>query len=586
MGIVNEDVQAVREAADIVSVVSQYTQLRRVGARYVAVCPFHDETDGSFSINAEQGLYYCFGCQAKGDVITFVREIEHLDFVGAVEYLAAKIGYSLRYSNEGEAASQKYRKSLIAVMDKALEWYHQQLMTSPGAGPARSYLRSRGFTKETVEEFRLGWAPDDWDQLAQYLGTTEKMLRDTSLGFVNRAKRQQDSFRARVMFPIFSANGEPIAFGGRILPGTEGPKYINSADSSIYSKSNTLYGLNWAKASAVNSDQIVICEGYTDVIAFHEVGLKQAVATCGTALTEAHLQVLQKYARQVVLAFDADNAGQAAAERFYSWEQKFKVDVSVAALPKGIDPAELARQDPQQLRTAIQNAQPFLGFRVERLLGAANLATPEGRARAAEAAAALIAEHPNQLVRDQYLMIVADRCRVDRTQINSMTSKRGTGSSAGRQNRPASRLAVRDTPELEALRLLVHRRDEIFPLLDPCLFGDSIFGAALHAVFLEPDLHTAIADNPAEVAEVLQRVAVEESSADPHDVLTRMVMITTETQLRLLEAEMRQAADPLPYSDIIRWLRLNSIELRDGATTSEARQSLLDWLKQRAAGEV
>lgn len=598
MGIVSEDIQAVREAADIVAVVSQYSQVRRVGSRFVAICPFHDETDGSFSINAEQGLYYCFGCQAKGDVITFVREIEHLDFVGAVEYLAAKIGFTLRYSDEGEAASQKYRKSLIAVMDEAVNWYHDMLMRSPSAGAARSYLRSRGFTKETVEEFRLGWAPDDWDQLARHLKVSEKVLRDTGLGFVNRAKRQQDAFRGRVMFPIFSANGEPIAFGGRILPQAEGAKYINSADSVIYSKSNTLYGLNWAKADAVNSNQVIICEGYTDVIAFHEIGLKQAVATCGTALTETHVQVLQKYARQVVLAFDADAAGQAAAERFYGWEQKFKVDVAVAALPKGVDPADLARNDPERLREAVDNAQPFLGFRVERLLAASNLRTPEGRARAAESAVGIIGEHPNRLVRDQYLMIVADRCRIDGDQIRAMAQRLANGSSSrarsgshpeanrGRPARDTNNLVVRDTPELEALRLLVHRRHELLPLLDPCLFGDSVFGSALAAVWENDDLHAAITKADPDTAAVLQRVAVEESTADADDVLTLLVSAATEAQLRLLEAEMRQAADPLPYSGIIRWLRLNSMELRDGGTKDEARQSLLDWLKRRAAGEA
>ena len=590
----DEDVVAVRDASDIVAIVSQYTQLKRVGRRFSGLCPFHSEKSPSFSVNGEQGLYYCFGCQAKGDVITFVREIEHTDFVGAVEMLAGKAGITLRYTDQNEGESRKRKARLVEAMTAAVDWYHERLMTGSDAGPARGYLRSRGFTRDTVETYKLGWAPDDWDQLVTALKLPDDVVKDAGLGFRNRRGRQQDAFRGRVLFPIFDVNGDPVAFGGRILPGAEGAKYINSHESPIYSKSRVLYGLNWAKADIVNADEVIICEGYTDVIAFAGAGLNRAVATCGTALTESHVQVLRKFARRVVLAFDADAAGQSAAERFYEWERRFEIDVAVAALPRGVDPADLARDDPASLEKAVAEARPFLGFRLDRALGAADLSTPEGRARGAEAALAVIAEHPSDLVRDQYLMTVADRCRIDveRLRAGLATPRRGGATrvddrrAAAPAGAPPRRAPTRrNTPALEALRLAIHRRDEILDRLDPCLFDDDLVVAALDALRAAPDARTAVEGADPETADLIQRTAVEESEADPTDVVGRLVTEAAERALADLDAEARQSPDPLPYAEIVRWLRLRIIEMREPATEPDAREALLAWLRQRAIGE-
>ena len=592
MGIMDEDVVAVREASDIVAIVSQYTQLKRVGRRFTGLCPFHSEKSPSFSVNAEQGLYYCFGCQAKGDIITFVREIEHTDFVGAVETLAGKAGITLRYTDQNESESRRRRATLVAAMEKAVDWYHDRLMTGADAGPARGYLRSRGFTRETVERYRLGWAPDDWDQLVTALKLPDDVVKEAGLGFRNRRGRQQDSFRGRVLFPIFDAGGDPVAFGGRILPGAEGAKYINSHESPIYSKSRVLYGLNWAKASIVRADEVIICEGYTDVIAFAEAGLDRAVATCGTALTESHVQILRKYARRVVLAFDADAAGQAAAERFYEWERTFEIDVAVAALPKGVDPADLARTDPAALELAVKDARPFLGFRLERVLGAADLSTPEGRARGAEAALRVIAEHPSDLVRDQYLMTVADRCRIDVERLRAGAIDAPPPRRDDRSRRASDRREVpaprrqRNSPAHEALRLAIHRRDEIIDLLDPCLFDDELHQAAVEALAGAPDVRRAIEAADPAAAELLQRTAVEDSEADPLDVVSLLVSAAAQRELAVLEADARQSDDPLPYAEITGWLTRRIIEMRDPRSEPEARDALLPWLRQRAIGET
>ncbi|MGO9029870.1 MAG: DNA primase, partial [Acidimicrobiales bacterium] len=413
MGIPDEDVARVRAATDIVALIGEHAALKRQGRRWVGLCPFHGEKTPSFSVNAEEGFYYCFGCQAKGDAISFVRATEHLDFVDAVRRLADKSGITIHEDANAGRDSMR-RKAFLDTMEQAAEWYHRRLLTDADAGPARDYLRSRGYDGAAVRRFRLGWAPDDWDALCVALHLSDDLAVGSGLGFVNRRGRLQDAFRARILFPICDPSGHPIALGGRVLPGSRDPaKYKNSAETPIYSKRKTLYALNWAKGDIISSGEVVVCEGYTDVIGLFEVGVERAVATCGTALGDEHFRLLRNFAKRVVLAFDADGAGQSAAGRFYEWERRHEVDVAVADLPPGADPGELARTDPQALRDAIARARPFLQFRVERLLATADLTTAEGRAKAADTALAAVAEHPDDLVRDQYVMQVAERCRLE-----------------------------------------------------------------------------------------------------------------------------------------------------------------------------
>ncbi len=232
MGIVDEDIERVRAAVPLVEVVQQYVPLRRVGTRWVGLCPFHAEKSPSFGVNESLGIFKCFGCNAGGDVISFVRELEHLDFVGAVELLANRAGIQLRYTSGGEGRDRQRRTVLVEAMAKAADWYHRRLLESPDARPARDYLRSRGIGGDVARRYQLGWAPDDWDGLVRGLGLPDDVARDTGLAFVNRRQRLQDSFRARVMFPIFNEAGDPVAFGGRVLPRSEDPaKYKNSPET-------------------------------------------------------------------------------------------------------------------------------------------------------------------------------------------------------------------------------------------------------------------------------------------------------------------------------------------------------------------
>jgi DNA primase len=606
MAIPDEDLAQVRAATDLVALIGEHAALKRQGQRWVGLCPFHAEKTPSFSVNAELGFYYCFGCQASGDAITFVRETEHVDFVDAVRRLADRAGVTL---HEDEAAGRDgaRRKRLLETMAQATDWYHERLLTAPDAGAARDYLRSRGYDGGVVRRFRLGWAPDEWDALCRGIGLDEALATATGLGFVNRRNRLQDAFRGRILFPICDPSGHPVALGGRVLPGSPDPaKYKNSAETAVYSKRRTLYALNWAKTDIVARNEVVVCEGYTDVIGFFQAGVERAVATCGTALAEEHVHLLRNFARRVVLAFDADAAGQSAAARFYEWERRYEIDVAVADLPEGCDPAELARQDPSALRAAVEQAVPYLRFRIESLLRAADLSTAEGRARAAARALEVVAEHPDDLVRDEYLMEIADRCHFEPPRLRERLAgllQGGPGGARGadrssfgdrdRHDRPIRRddpaapprqsgRAVREfRPGLEALRLAIHRPDEMDGRLETVLFADARQRAAFDALAAAETLRDAIDDAPPEVSELLVRLSVEQPlpGSTPDEIVDHLLRVAVRREIRRMEAESRSSDEARSTrADAVGWLHA----LDDPATSTEARESLVAWLMVRS----
>jgi len=578
VGIVAEDVASVRAASDLVQIAGEHTALRRVGRRWAGLCPFHAEKTASFSVNAEEGLYYCFGCGAKGDVITFVREVEHLDFADAVERLASRAGIEIRHDVVAASQDHKKRARLVDVMVRAVEWYHQRMMAAPDAASARAYVRSRGYDADVVRAYRLGWAPDEWDALARSKIASADLLNEAGLCFVNSRGRRQDSFRARLMFPIFDAKGDPVAFGGRIMPGGRPPKYKNSGATALYAKSSLLYGLNWAKSSIVEKSEAVLCEGYTDVIGLVGAGVPHAVATCGTAVTDDHLRTLANYSvRRVVLAYDADAAGQAVAERFYEWERSYGIDIAVAALPAGTDPGDLAQRDPEALKAAVQGALPLLAFRLERALGGGDLGTPEGRARAAEAALAVISEHPSDLVKDQYVMAVADRCRLRPEQLRTRLA---AGPKTVRERAVQKRAPARLPPgaEVEALKLAIHRPEAVAAKLDEVLFANPSARAGYSALASSSTLHQAIEMAEPGVAELLHRLAAEECEADPDDVVALLAQRAAERAVVALEAEARRAGDVGAYDSSMSWLKLTIEDLRDTTTMVAASDRLVGWL--------
>ncbi|HWH34671.1 MAG TPA: DNA primase [Acidimicrobiales bacterium] len=581
MGILAEDIERVRAATDFVAVAGEHIALRRAGRRWQGLCPFHAEKSPSFSINAEEGLYYCFGCGVGGDVITFVREVEHVDFAEAVERLAARAGIQVRYDTAAVTEERRRRGRLVEAMAQAVEWYHDRLLSGPDAKPARAYLRSRGYDGEIVRTYQLGWAPEGWDELARALKLPEEVLRETGLAFRNKRDRVQDFFRGRVLFPIFDVRGDPVAFGGRRLEGGQGPsgprsgepgpKYRNSPETPLYSKSRTLYGLNWAKAAVVETGEVVVCEGYTDVIGLARAGVRTGVATCGTALSDDHIRMLKNFARRLVLAYDADAAGQAAAEKFYEWERRYELDLAVADLPAGMDPGDLARRDPAALQAAVKGARPFLSFRIDRLLARADVRTPGGKAHAAEAALALIREHPSELTRNEYVGRLATVLDMPVDELQRAVHQHRPV----RVAQPPRRL---EGPEVEALRLAVHRPEEVADRLHDALFADPVVLAGYRALCSATTLPQAIDGAEPEVASLLRRLAVEDPATSPDDVLARLATEAANRAVAALSAEAVRSGQPI--TDVA-WLKLTVAEVQEPATSVDATGRLVRWLVDR-----
>ena len=584
MGIVDEDVERVRQSTDIVKLISEHTQLKRVGRRWSGLCPFHNEKTGSFSVNAEEGLYHCFGCKKSGDAITFVRELEHLDFPGSIEHLARRSGISLRYTDATEGAARNKRKELISHVNKAVEIYHEWLVNHSSAGPARDYLRKRGFDGDMVRAYKVGYAPDTWDALAKKLRISDKDLVDSGLGKINSIGKQMDWQRGRIVFPVFDERGDAVGFGGRIMPGGEGAKYINSQECAVYSKSRVLYGLNWAKEQIVASNEAIICEGYTDVTGFGRAGIKTAVATCGTALTDDHLKLLKRFTNRIVLAFDADDAGKAAADRVYEWEQKYEIEVMVADLPAGVDPDDLSRSDPERLRDSITNALSFLEFRLDRALGRHTMDSIEHRAHAAEDALQLVAEHPNALVRDQYVMNIADRCRMDADRLREML-----------RNPRSRRRVVAESPtvpmpqqgsdsiEDQAIQLVIAGDDEVTALFSDGLFVTPMRREIFAAVRQAPSVREAVDMLGADDGNLLIELAASsDEDLDASAVASRLLGKAADRLARELEAEARTTGEIESLLPDVKFLRQWVIDLREPRSDLSELVPLADWVAMKS----
>ena len=608
MAISESEIAQVRSATDIVALISETVALKKSGRRWTGLCPFHGEKTPSFSVNGEEGRYYCFGCRASGDQITFVREIQHLDFMDALRMLADRAGIEL-HDDANAGPARKERHEAMAAMEKAVNWYHERLLNSPDARPAREYLKSRGIGGDIARQFKLGWAPDEWDGLAKGLKFTEKVLLDTGLGFVNKGDRRQDALRARIIFPIYDPGGKAIAVGGRILPPPYGSaprpdgrveaKYKNSPETSIYSKRRTLYALNWAKDDVIKSDEIIVCEGYTDVIAFFVAGMPRAVATCGTALGEEHFKTMRNFAKRIVLAYDADKAGQSAAASVYQWERQNEIDVFVARLPKGSDPAELAQHDPEALRKSVTDAVPFLQFRLDRVLESANLATAEGRGRAAEHAMEVLAEHPSELVRDQYIMQVAGTLRLEESLLRPRVVELARNPKPRTANEPATapsppraaRLPM-PRPGLEALRLRVHFPNDVKDRLIAAYFVNDVQREIFDGLSSERSLSEVIDEldrrGEEEAAHVLSELAVDEldrdyTVEDVTAVVSQLIRSAVTVELKNVARDLKEGNMTPEVADVTVRDVKERLVLLDSSSGHLAENELREWLVERTS---
>jgi DNA primase len=459
-----DDIDALREGTDIVEIVSAYTQLKKSGGQtFKGLCPFHSEKTPSFTVDAARNLYFCFGCQEGGNIYNFVQKVENLPFPEAVEWVARKMNFPLRYEEmrPGEQKAQGLKAKLIRVNAEAADFFHTALMTSPDAAPARGYLEERGFGKEVAEKWRLGYAPGR-DSLCRHLlskGFSQGDLLQADLARKSdRDGSLYDTFRQRIVFPTWNLQDDVVAFGARAL-GDQQPKYLNTSETAVFSKSRIMYGLNRAKSALGRGEPAVVVEGYTDVIALHEAGVVEAVATNGVALGESHFELLKKFTSRAILMFDADDAGKGATERGFGIHHRIGLEVLVAPLPVGQDPAEVAKEyGAEGIAKIIDGAVPLMEFKLEQTISKLPLDTPEARSVAVGEAALVLGSHPDPIARHQYTFMAAKRIGVDPEMLQRALSEGRTSQVGGEVERDRERRFPGHVKvEREALQLLLTR---------------------------------------------------------------------------------------------------------------------------------
>jgi DNA primase len=470
-----ESKDRVRDAVDFVELVSARTELRRAGpARYEGLCPFHEERSPSFGIDPTQKVYYCFGCQASGDVFTFVQETEGVDFKGALELLADRFSVELELEEEDPKQAERRRRKerLLELLARTAAYYERCLWEAKEAHGAREYLESRGLGEEILREFHVGYSPSAWDRVllaSRRGGFSEQELYAT--GLAQRSKengRPYDRFRGRIMFPLADVRGRVLGFGARAMRDEQKPKYLNTSDNDVYHKGLHLYGADLARAHAARAGQAILCEGYTDVIALHQAGLRNTVGSMGTALTAEQVGELSRMAQTVLLALDADSAGQEAMLKAAGLAAKRKLELRVVALPAGTDPADLVqREGAQAINAAVERAVPFVRFRVERVLATGDHGSPEGRDRMVEELRPVFAMLPPSAMRLELTRMVSGRLALPESLMETLlapqaqpagsTTQRG-GTPQGGQTAP--RAAAATTPSARAPAGGLSRREE------------------------------------------------------------------------------------------------------------------------------
>jgi DNA primase len=444
----------VKSKLSIVDVVGEVVQLKKAGTTYKGLCPFHGEKTPSFVVTPARESWHCFGCGEGGDIFSFVMKRDSLSFPEALKRLAARAGIEI---DERTSREDAHKARLREVLENAIAFYHAVLTQSKTGAPALEYLHGRGFTDETIGKFQLGWAPEGWDQMTKMLqarrNVTLPELAEVGLTSARpNGRGSYDKFRARVIFPIRDAAGAAVGIGGRVLPGdfhdANAPKYLNSPATALFDKSRTLYLIERARNEMRRGDQAVLVEGYTDALMAHQAGFANVVASLGTALTPAQVALIARYAREIVLAYDVDPAGQHAgsiggAELFRligalaAEETGVEITrVRVARLPEGKDPDEVIRDAPDLWREAVRTAQPIIEFLIDYYATSFDVRRPEGKRKAVAALIPLLREIRDPVVRDGYLQTLARRTGVEeRVLLEAMRAPEPAGHPGSRSGR-------------------------------------------------------------------------------------------------------------------------------------------------------
>ena len=406
----------IKSKLPVLDVVGETVALKRAGSVYKGLCPFHAEKTPSFIVTPDRESWRCFGCGEGGDIFTFLMRRDGIDFREALSRLAEKAGVELSAQT---AKEDRHRRRLREALEAANAWYREVLLQAPQAERARTYLEERGLTAETLERFGIGYAPTSWDALTRRLigrGFTEDELLAAGLASPSSRGGVIDKFRGRIIIPIRDASGRPVGLGGRIMPGAEGPKYLNSPAGPLFDKSRTLYGLDLAKATIRREKLTVIVEGYTDVMAAHQAGFANVVASLGTALTRGQIELATRYADGIALAYDVDLAGEAATQRGLLEELGPDQSVSkvrVVRIPAGKDPDELIRNDPDAWRTAVADAKPVIEYFMERTAAEVDLDSITGKRELTGRALALLKRVGDPVERSLYLQRLARLVNVE-----------------------------------------------------------------------------------------------------------------------------------------------------------------------------
>ena len=504
-----------RDAVDFVEVVSARTELRRAGpARMEGLCPFHDERTPSFGIDPVQKVYHCFGCQASGDLFTFVQETEGVDFKEALELLAERYGVELEREREDprEQERRRRRERLLELLKRTAAYYERYLWESSEAAKAREYLQGRGLGEEALREFGVGYSPSAWDRVllaSRRGGFSEQELYATGLAQRSKQNGQPyDRFRGRIMFPLTDVRGRVLGFGARAMREDQRPKYLNTSDNDVYHKGLHLYGSNLARAHATRAGSVILCEGYTDVIALHQADVRNAVGLMGTALTADQIAELSRTAPNVLLALDADAAGQEAMLKASALARKRNARLKVVPLPPGRDPAELMQEQPEAMKAALGEAVPFERFQVERVLTRGDLGSADGKQRVIEELKPLFAQIEGEALAFELLQLVSSRLALRENAVEQMLAQ--TRAAPRRENgtdRPNGAAPAATAPSAPSPLSRTDEAERAFLAL--CIAAPEEGAQMLAGVDLEEDFSS----------DLLRRAARHLAAADLHEPL-------------------------------------------------------------------
>jgi DNA primase len=559
-------IEDLKRQADIVRIVQDYVTLKKAGANWVARCPFHKETKPSFSVNPSKEIFYCFGCQKGGSVFTFVMEIERVPFPEAIKIVAEKSGVPLpkRVDDGRFEARQRDSDQVIEMNQWALQWWQDQLQ-SKAARSVREYLKQRGITEETSQTFRLGFAPDSWDALSTHLrqkGATQEQIEKSGLVVKKEEGGSYDRFRGRLMFPVFDAQGKPIAFGGRTLDPEGEPKYLNSPETPAYVKGRHLYGLHLTRDEIRRAGFAILVEGYLDLIVPYQFGVRNVVASLGTALTPEQVKLVGRFARKVVVNYDGDRAGVQAAKRATEAILAEDIEVKVLVLPDNADPDDFIRKhgvtEYQQRRG---EAQPHIQFVIDQAVRDRSLHNPADKAAAVEETLPFVRAVRNRIQKREYFDMAMDALRVQREQRREIWQQvRGAASSDATAVQKVFTRSVHATVAEEKLLGLLLASDELRNIILPRLGPSDYEGLATSGIFRAlmalgkaekeinfDSLSEATADNSM-AAEILPRIMMnepaesfDESLADANRCLDALRLMKLDRDIDELSTEIAEA---------------------------------------------